>query len=52
MKKLCAIFLLVALCLCSVLALAEYPDRPVTMIIPYAAGGTTDVYGRTLAALL
>lgn len=52
MKKLCAIFLLVALCLCSVLALAEYPDRPITMIIPYAAGGTTDVYGRTLAALL
>ena len=52
MKKLCAIFLLVALCLCSVLALAEYPERPVTMIIPYAAGGTTDVYGRTLAALL
>jgi len=52
MKKLGVILLLVVLCLCSALAQAEYPDRPITMIIPYAAGGTTDVYGRTLAALL
>ena len=52
MKKLCVVLLLLALCVCSAFAQAEYPDRPVTMIIPYAAGGTTDVYGRTLAALL
>ena len=31
---------------------ADYPTKPVTMIIPYGAGGTTDVYGRKLAALL
>lgn len=30
----------------------DYPNKPINMIIPYAAGGTTDVYGRTLAALL
>lgn len=30
----------------------DYPTKPITMIIPYAAGGTTDVYGRTLAAQL
>ncbi len=30
----------------------DYPNKPISMIIPYAAGGTTDVYGRTLAALL
>lgn len=30
----------------------DYPTKPINMIIPYAAGGTTDVYGRTLAALL
>lgn len=30
----------------------DYPTKPVTMIIPYGAGGTTDVYGRKLAALL
>lgn len=30
----------------------DYPNKPINMIIPYAAGGTTDVYGRTLAAQL
>lgn len=30
----------------------DYPTKPINMIIPYGAGGTTDVYGRTLAALL
>lgn len=30
----------------------DYPAKPINMIIPYGAGGTTDVYGRTLAALL
>ena len=27
----------------------SYPDRPITMIIPFAAGGPTDVLGRTMA---
>lgn len=31
---------------------AEYPERPITMIIPYAAGGSTDVLGRVLAKVL
>lgn len=30
----------------------DYPNKPINMIIPYAAGGTTDIYGRTLAAML
>ena len=31
-------------------ALAQsYPDRPITMIIPFAAGGPTDVLGRVMA---
>lgn len=33
-------------------ATADYPTKPLTMIIPYAAGGTTDVWGRKLAAML
>lgn len=30
-------------------AQAAWPDRPVTMIVPYAAGGITDVLARTTA---
>ena len=29
---------------------AEWPNRPITMIVPFAAGGPTDVVGRILAA--
>src|SRR3954467_10105347 len=28
----------------------DYPTRPITMIIPFAAGGPTDVLGRVVAA--
>ena len=52
MKRILAAMLAFALCLSCALALADYPERPITMIIPYGAGGTTDVYGRMLAALL
>lgn len=30
-------------------AKAEYPDRTITMIVPFAAGGPTDVLGRIMA---
>lgn len=30
-------------------AAADYPDRPVKLVIPYAPGGPTDVLGRVLA---
>ncbi len=29
-----------------------YPERPVTVVVPYSAGGPTDVYGRLLASAL
>lgn len=31
-------------------ALAEYPEKPITMIIPWSAGGSTDQTARALAA--
>jgi tripartite-type tricarboxylate transporter receptor subunit TctC len=31
---------------------AEYPDRPITLIVPYAAGGSSDVLGRLLGERL
>ncbi|MCR8725202.1 tripartite tricarboxylate transporter substrate binding protein [Frigidibacter sp. ROC022] len=33
-------------------ALAEYPDRPITLIVPWSAGGGTDATGRLIAAQL
>jgi tripartite-type tricarboxylate transporter receptor subunit TctC len=31
---------------------AEYPDRPITMVVPWGAGGGTDATGRIIAAIL
>jgi tripartite-type tricarboxylate transporter receptor subunit TctC len=31
------------------LARADYPERPITMIVPFAAGGPTDTVGRLVA---
>ncbi|MET3840651.1 tripartite tricarboxylate transporter substrate-binding protein [Bradyrhizobium sp. OAE829] len=39
-----------ALCWLSVPALSQsYPDRPITMIVPYAAGGPTDTVARIVS---
>jgi tripartite-type tricarboxylate transporter receptor subunit TctC len=31
---------------------ADYPDRTITMVVPFAAGGLSDVPGRIMAAML
>ncbi len=38
--------------LMSTAAHAEYPDRPITVVIAYGPGGATDIAGRTLTASL
>lgn len=53
MKKLLsmilAVMMLVSVAAC---AMAAYPEHELTLVIPYGAGGTTDVYARKLASLL
>lgn len=33
-------------------AMADYPEKPITLIVPWAAGGGTDATARTIAAAL
>jgi len=41
-----------ALSLASAAQAADYPSRPITLVVPFAAGGPRDVVGRTLGAEL
>src|SRR5215469_6573188 len=44
---------ILALCCAQVLsASAHYPTRPITLIVPYPAGGGVDVMGRLIGAKL
>jgi tripartite-type tricarboxylate transporter receptor subunit TctC len=49
MKTLVAALTLLAAALPSGPARAAYPDRPITMIVPFAAGGPTDVIARIVS---
>ncbi len=53
MKKILAVVAATALAVAANAALAaDYPSRPVTLIVPWGAGGGTDAVARMLASLL
>ena len=41
-----------AAALCGASAMAAYPERPITLIVPWGAGGGTDATARIIASLL
>ena len=43
-----AVAALTCLIAASLPAAAEYPDRPITMVVPFAAGGPTDIVARVV----
>ena len=51
-KPLHFMVLLISGVLFSGVALAAWPERPVTLIVPYGAGGGTDATGRIIASML
>jgi tripartite-type tricarboxylate transporter receptor subunit TctC len=46
------LFLVFIACAFATAALAEYPERPIRMVVPQAAGSSTDTLTRVLAAAL
>jgi tripartite-type tricarboxylate transporter receptor subunit TctC len=49
LTRICAVALSLLLTLAGGVRAQNYPAKPVTMIIPFAAGGPTDVLGRIMA---
>ena len=47
-----ALATLLAICLGSLASAQEYPTRPIKIIVPFGAGGVTDVYAREIGSRL
>ncbi|HEX5078450.1 MAG TPA: tripartite tricarboxylate transporter substrate binding protein [Geminicoccaceae bacterium] len=52
LRRIAPLALAGALSLMAGTALADYPERPITLIVPWGAGGGTDATGRIIASLL
>ncbi|UOM35797.1 tripartite tricarboxylate transporter substrate binding protein [Acuticoccus sp. I52.16.1] len=52
MKKSIALAATLAASVAATSAYAEYPERPITMIVAYSAGGGTDIAARTLVPFI
>jgi tripartite-type tricarboxylate transporter receptor subunit TctC len=48
----CCLVLVAALAAAPAARAAEFPARPIKLVIPYAAGGPTDIFGRLVAEYL
>ncbi len=48
MKRRILFSLATAMTLLPGMAMAQYPDKPIKLIVPYSPGGTTDIMARTL----
>lgn len=52
MGRLCGAFAALALLGCGTLVQAQYPERPIRLIVPYPPGGGTDAFGRSVGMKL
>ena len=52
MKRITRAFAALAAFACATVALAAYPERPIQLIVPWAAGGGTDATARIIGTLL
>ncbi len=49
MKRLSVLTAIATLFISATSLLAAYPERPITLIVPWSAGGGTDAVGRIIA---
>ncbi len=52
LRALAALSIVVPLLVASTVAKAAYPDRVITLIVPFAAGGPTDIVARIVSVAL